>query len=36
MSNAAIGPDELPKLTNMPRVFRQSSEAGKVSFPIES
>ena len=31
-----IGPDELPKLTNMPRGFRQSSDAGKVSFPIES
>ena len=36
MSNAAIGPDDEPKLTNMPNGFRQSSEAGKVSFPTPS
>jgi len=34
--NGGTGPDELPKLTNMPRGARQSSDAGNVSLPIES
>ena len=35
-SNAATGPDALPKLTNRPRGCRQSSDAGNVSLPTES
>ena len=36
MLNAVIGPDALPKLTNMPSGLMQSSDAGNVVLPMPS
>ncbi len=35
MLKGGIGPDDWPKLTNMPSGLRQSSEPGNVSLPTE-
>jgi hypothetical protein len=36
MSKGVTFPDEFPKLTIIPRGFRESSEERKVSLPTES
>jgi hypothetical protein len=36
MLKGGMGPDDWPKLTNIPSGLRQSSDAGKVSLPTES